>query len=122
MFDAAGAAEAADGIGLARETFVDASRPTKASPPFLVLRRSGGSTPGSDTRPTATPRCAVPDAPGPHGTIRGRWSCTAMAPTSGLDNATHYIEHLVRNGYVMAAQAFPLTSSAGPTRSCRPPT
>ena len=31
------------------------------------------------------------------------------------DNATHFIEHLARNGYVVAAPAFPLTSSAAHT-------
>ena len=107
------ASEAAGGIGLARETFVDASRPTKASPPF----------PGAPDRrldtwiwyPAETDDSApVPDAQPRAG---GPWPFVVYSHgTYGRpDNATHFIEHLVRNGYVMAAPAFPLTSSAAHT-------
>lgn len=108
------ACAAAEGIGIARETFVDASRPTKASPPFAGApdRRldtwiwypaeTGGGTPVPDAEPRS-------DGPWPlivysHGTY-GR-----------PDNATHFIEHLVSNGYVVAAPAFPLTSSVAHTQ------
>ena len=110
---AAGAGQTADGIGLARETFVDASRPTKASPPFQGAPDRRLDTwiwyPAEADAPAPVPDAAArADRPWPlvlysHGTY-GR-----------PDNATHFIEHLVRNGYVVAAPAFPLTSSAAHT-------
>ena len=110
----ASAARAADGVGLARETFVDASRPTKASPPFAGApdRRidtwiwypaaGDGDEPAADAPPRA-------DGPWPlvvysHGTY-GR-----------PDDASHLSEHLARRGYVVAAPAFPLTSRAAHTQ------
>ena len=107
------AAVDAQGIGLARETFIDPSRPTKASPPFagapdrrldtwIWYPAAGG---GSDPEPDAAPR---PGGPWPlivysHGTY------------SRPDAATHLCEHLARHGYVVAAPAFPLTSSVAHT-------
>ena len=103
---------AAQGIGLGRETFVDATRPTKASPPFAgapdrrldtwIWYPAAG---GGDPEPDAAPR---PGGPWPlivysHGTY-GR-----------PDNATHFCEQLARSGYVVAAPAFPLTSSVAHT-------
>ena len=108
------ASVAADGIGLARETFVDASRPTKASPPFESApdRRLDtwiwypalvdGTAPVSDAPPRV-------DGPWPlvvfsHGTY------------SRPDAATHFCEYLVRHGYVVAAPTFPLTSRVAHTQ------
>ncbi len=114
LLAAAGVGEGDDGIGLARETFVDASRPTKASRPF----------PGAPDRRLDTwiwypaeggGAAPVADAPARAG---GPWPLVVYSHgTDGQpDNATHFIEHLVRNGYVVAAPAFPLTSSVAHTR------
>ncbi len=102
-------ATAAEGIGLARETFVDASRPTKASPPFAGSpdRRldtwiwypadAGGALPMPDAAPLAGgPRPLIVYSHGTYGQP---------------DNATHFLFDLVRHGYIVAAPAFPLTSS-----------
>ena len=108
------AGAAAEGIGVARETFVDGSRPTKASPPFAGApdRRldtwiwypaeAGGASPAPDAQPQAG----------------GPWPLIVYSHgTYGRpDNATHFVEHLVRNGYVVAAPAFPLTSSVAHTQ------
>ena len=110
----AGAGEAAGGIGRARETFVDASRPTRASPPFpgapdrrldtWIWYPAEGD--GSSPVPDADPRAGGP------------WPLVVYSHgTYGRpDNATHFIEHLAHNGYVVAAPAFPLTSSVAHTR------
>ncbi len=101
-------AHAEGGIGLVRETFVDTSRPTKASPPF-----SGSSERRLDTwiwYPTDEEGDApVADAP-PR--ADGPWPLVVYSHgTYGQpDNATHLVWHLVRHGYVVAAPAFPLTS------------
>ena len=114
LIAAAAAPAAAQGIGLARETFVDASRPTKPSPPFTGAadRRldtwiwypaaGGGAEPVADAEPRSG----------------GPWPLVVYSHgTYGRpDNATHFIKHLVRNGYVVAAPAFPLTSSVAHTR------
>lgn len=99
---------AADGIGLARETFVDPSRPTKPSPPFTgsTNRRldtwiwypadANAGEPISDAKPLAGgPRPLIIYSHGTYGQP---------------DNATHFLYDLVRHGYIVAAPAFPLTS------------
>jgi len=107
-------AAASVGIGQAREVFVDSSRATKASPPFggAAVRRldtwiwypahvdEGGEVP--------------PGAPAAAG---GPWPLIVYSHgTYGRpDNASHFCEYLVRQGYVVAAPAFPLTSSASDT-------
>ena len=105
---------AAQGVGVARETFVDATRPTKASPPF-----AGAPDRRLDTwiwYPAATDGAAAVDDADP--LAGGPWPLIVYSHgTYGRpDNATHFIEHLVRNGYVVAAPAFPLTSSAAHTQ------
>lgn len=110
---AAAAPAAAQGVGVARETFVDTSRPTQPSPPFAGApdRRldtwiwypagGGGVAPAADAEPRSG----------------GPWPLVVYSHgTYGRpDNAMHFIEHLVRNGYVVAAPAFPLTSSVAHT-------
>jgi predicted dienelactone hydrolase len=106
------AAEA--GIGLAREVFVDAARPTKASPPF-----AGAPDRRLDTwiwyPAAAADEEPVADAPVATG---GPWPLILYSHgTYGRpDNATHFVEFLARRGYVVAAPAFPLTSSAAHTK------
>ena len=103
-------ADSESALGLAREVFVDPSRPTKASPPF-----EGSADRRLDTwiwYPAASEGADAPlseGAPWPlvvysHGTY-GR-----------PDNATHFCEFLARRGYVVAASAFPLTSSVSHTK------
>ncbi|MFP6639735.1 MAG: dienelactone hydrolase family protein, partial [Myxococcota bacterium] len=101
------------GIGLAREVFVDASRPTKASPPF-----EGAATRRLDTwiwypaaAPTGPPVVDAPFAAG------GPWPLIVYSHgTYGQpDNATHFCEYLARRGYVVVAPAFPLTSRVSHT-------
>ena len=108
------ACAAAEGIGVARETFVDASRPTQASPPF-----AGAPDRRLDTwiwYPAATEGDGPIDDAEP--LAGGPWPLIVYSHgTYGRpDNATHFIEHLVRNGYVVAAPAFPLTSSVAHTQ------
>ena len=102
---------AAEGIGLAREVFVDASRATKPSPPFggaPVRRLDTWIWYPADADDDGEP---VPDAPLGSG---GPWPLIIYSHgTYGRpDNASHFCEFLVRQGYVVAAPAFPLTSSA----------
>ena len=105
---------AAADVGLARETFVDSSRPTRASAPFagapdrrldtwIWYPAAGGGA--------ATVADAPPRADGP-------WPLVVYSHGTGgrPDDATHLSEHLARNGYVVAAPAFPLTSRAAHTR------
>ena len=106
---AAGGMAAGD-VGLARETFVDSSRPTRASPPFAGApdRRldtwiwypaaGGGGAPMADAPPRAD----------------GPWPLVVYSHGTGgrPDDATHLCEHLARNGYVVAAPAFPLEGVA----------
>jgi len=99
---------AAEGIGLARETFVDGSRPTKPSPPF-----AGSTDRRLDTwiwYPADTDAGEpIPDAKPLAGGLRPL--IVYSHGTYGRpDNATHFLFHLVRHGYIVAAPAFPLTS------------
>lgn len=117
-FAALPARAAGQGIGLARETFVDASRPTKASPPFAgapdrrldtwIWYPAGGG--GADPEPDAAPRAGGP------------WPLIVYShgTYSRPDAATHLCEHLARQGYVVAAPAFPLTSSVAHTQMPAP--
>lgn len=105
---------AAEGIGVAREVFVDASRATKSSPPFAgapVRRLDTWIWYPADAADDAEP---VPDAPPDQG---GPWPLIIYSHgTYGRpDNASHFCEFLVRQGYVVAAPAFPLTSSVAHT-------
>ena len=96
-------------ITLAHETFVDTSRPTKASPPF-----EGAPERRLDTwiwYPTQedTEEQLRVDGPWPlivysHGTY------------GQPDDATHFCEYLARHGYIVAAPAFPLTSRVAHTQ------
>lgn len=105
---------AAQGVGLARVTFVDATRPTKASPPFPGAPDRRLDTwiwyPAETSDRDPVERApARTDAPWPlvifsHGTY------------SQPDSSTHLCEHLVRQGYVVAAPTFPLTSRAAHTQ------
>ena len=108
------ACAAAQSIGVARETFVDASRPTKASPPFagapdrrldtwIWYPAEGG---GDALVPDAEPRSGGP------------WPLVVYShgTYSRPDAATHLCEHLARHGYVVAAAAFPLTSGVAHTQ------
>ena len=105
---------AADGVGVARETFVDASRPTKPSPPF-----EGAPDRRLDTwiwYPAAVASTApVSDAP-PR--ADGPWPLVVFShgTYSRPDAATHFCEYLVRHGYVVAAPTFPLTSRVAHTQ------
>ena len=112
-FAAIPAGASAQGIGLARESFVDASRPTKASPPFagapdrrldtwIWYPAAGGGAP----EPDAAPRSGGP------------WPLVVYShgTYSRPDAATHLCEHLARHGYVVAAPAFPLTSRVAHTQ------
>lgn len=81
-------------------TYIDESRPTKASMGF-----AGSATRRLDVRVWS------PAGPGPfplviysHGTF------------GSADNAMHLVEHLVHHGYVVAAPDYPLTSSAAHTK------
>lgn len=101
-------------LGLAREVFIDASRPTKASPPF-----KGAPDRRLDTwiwYPAAAGTVGGPvlDAPLGEG---GPWPLIIYSHgTYGRpDNATHFCEFLASRGYVVAAPAFPLTSSVAHT-------
>ena len=102
------AAEPGLGVGAQQLTFVDASRPIKASMGF-----AGSATRRIDVRiwyptklaPAADPVPIASGAPYPlviysHGTF------------GSADNAMHLVEHLVRHGYIVAAPDYPLTSSA----------
>ena len=108
------ASVAADGIGLARETFVDASRPTKPSPPS-----EGAPDRRLDTwiwYPALVDGTApVSDAP-PR--VDGPWPLVVFShgTYSRPDAATHFCEYLVRHGYVVAAPTFPLTSRVAHTQ------
>lgn len=112
--DGAGTSGGAAAVGMAREVFIDATRPTQASPPFQGAgeRRldtwiwyPAGS--GSDE--------SQRDAPLAEG---GPWPLIIYSHgTYGRpDNATHFCEFLARKGYVVAAPAFPLTSSVSHTK------
>ncbi|MFP8874996.1 MAG: hypothetical protein VCB42_10865 [Myxococcota bacterium] len=111
LFASGAAADA--GVGLAREVFVDASRPTNPSPPF-----EGSSTRRLDTwiwYPAAVaPGLPVADAPFAEG---GPWPLIVYSHgTYGRpDNASHFCEYLASRGYVVAAPAFPLTSRVAHT-------
>ncbi|MCH2172445.1 hypothetical protein MK489_16835 [Myxococcota bacterium] len=102
------------GVGVARETFVDSSRPTKASSPF-----QGAPSRRLDTwiwYPAAiAPGKPVANAPVAEG---GPWPLIVYSHgTYGQpDNATHFVHHLVKQGYVVAAPAFPLTSRVSHTQ------
>ena len=107
-------AVSAGGIGLAREVFVDTSRPTKASPPFegeAVRRLDTWIWYPADTD-TGEP---VADAPLGKGSP---WPLIVYSHgTYGQpNNATHFIEYLASRGYVVAAPAFPLTSRIAHTK------
>ncbi len=117
LLAAAGVGEGDDGVGLARETFVDASRPTKASPPF----------PGAPDRRLDTwiwypaeggGAAPVADVPARAG---GPWPLVVYSHgTDGQpDNATHFIEHLVRTATSWPRRPF-RSRRASPTRGCRP--
>ncbi len=86
-------------IAARQVTFIDESRPIKASMGFA----------GSPTRRIDV-RVWQPAGDGPfplviysHGTF------------GSADNAMHLVEHLVRHGYIVAAPDYPLTSSAAYT-------
>ena len=113
-FTPAAAGMAAGDVGLARETFVDSSRPTRASPPF-----AGAPDRRLDTwiwYPAAGGGGGAPAADAPR--ADGPWPLVVYSHGTGgrPDDATHLSEHLAHNGYVVAAPAFPLTSRAAHTR------
>ncbi len=94
------AAEPATDSGARQMSYVDETRPIKASMGFA----------GSATRRIDV-RVWQPAGTGPfplviysHGTF------------GSADNAMHLVEHLVRNGYIVAAPDYPLTSSAAFTK------
>ncbi len=102
-------------LGIAREVFIDTSRPTKASPPF-----TGSPDRRLDTwiwypADVAAANGPVADAPFAQG---GPWPLIIYSHgTYGRpDNATHICEYLASRGYVVAAPAFPLTSSVSHTK------
>ncbi|MCB2079744.1 MAG: dienelactone hydrolase family protein [Novosphingobium sp.] len=110
-----GVAHSAETVGRKSITLVDASRSVKASSGFAgsPQRRLDVTLwyPARGSERNVAPD-AAPDTGGPwplviysHGTF-GR-----------ADNAMHIVEDLVRNGYVVAAPDYPLTSSAAYTRS-----
>lgn len=104
-------------LGLARELFIDTSRATKASPPF-----EGASDRRLDTW-IWYPAEGADDADGPPVLDAplgkgGPWPLLIYSHgTYGRpDNATHICEFLASRGYVVAAPAFPLTSSVSSTK------
>ena len=107
-------AAAAQGIGMARATFVDASRPTKASPPFggAPDRRLDtwiwypADVDGDDP---------VENAPAQTAGIPWPLGIFSHGTYSRPDSSTHFCEHLARSGYVVAAPSFPLTSRTAHT-------
>lgn len=103
------AVEAPFGVGLARVTFTDHTRPTKAAgafagTPYRRLEvmvwypaRVAGEEP-------------VEDAPI---AAEATWPLVIYSHGTGgsPDNASHIAKHLARHGYVFAAAAYPLTST-----------
>ena len=95
------------GVAQRAVTFVDKTRPIKAS----------GQFPGSPDRRLDLvvwyPTKAAPSSEDKgHPALRGPWPLVLYAHgTMGhADNATHIVRELVRHGYVVAAPNFPLTS------------
>ena len=103
----------AGGIGLAREVFVDTSRKTKPSSPFE----------GAPVRRLDTwiwyPADTIGDEPVSNAPLRRGSARPLILYSHGTygrpDNATHFCEYLASHGYIVAAPAFPLTSSASHT-------
>jgi predicted dienelactone hydrolase len=81
-------------------TYVDATRPIKASMGFA----------GAPTRRIDL-RVWLPAEPGPHPLV-----IYSHGTFGSADNAMHLVEHLVRHGYIVAAPDYPLTSSAAFTK------
>lgn len=102
-------------LGLAREVFIDTSRSTKASPPF-----EGAPDRRLDTWIWYPATATLSDEPAPDAPLAksGPWPLIIYSHgTYGRpDNATHICEFLASRGYVVAAPAFPLTSSAAHTK------
>jgi len=104
----------AQGVGLARTTFIDASRPTKPSPPFV----------GASDRRLDTWIWYPADVTGEHPVENASARTDAPWPLiifshgtySQPDSSTHFCEYLVRHGYVVAAPTFPLTSRSAHTQ------
>ena len=109
---AAPAREAGFAVGARQASYVDESRPIKASMGFagaatrrLDLRIWYPAAPTSGTGPARL----ASGGPFPlvvysHGTF------------GSADNAMHLVEHLVRRGYIVAAPDYPLTSNAAFTK------
>ena len=97
------------GVGMARVTFTDPTRPTKATGNFAgtpdrrldVIVWYPSKVAGEEP---------VEDAPIAEGTT---WPLVIYSHGTGgsPDNASHIAMHLARHGYVFAAAAYPLTSS-----------
>lgn len=109
--DSSAATAVADpyGVGLARVTFTDPSRPTKAT----------GSFAGTPDRRLEVmvwyPTSVVGEEPVEGAPIakEGTWPLVIYSHGTGgaPDNASHIAKHLARQGYIIAAAAYPLTSS-----------
>ena len=93
-------------IATARVTFVDETRPTKASGPF-----AGSRSRRLDTLVWFPAEGEAVAAGGPYPLI-----LYSHGTYGRPDNATHFCEDLARNGYIVAAPAFPLTSSVSHTK------
>jgi predicted dienelactone hydrolase len=97
------------GVGLARVSFTDSTRPTKATGTFAgtpdrrleVMIWYPARVEGEEP---------VEDAPIAEGAT---WPLVIYSHGTGgsPDNASHITKHLARHGYVVAAAAYPLTSS-----------
>jgi predicted dienelactone hydrolase len=96
------------GVGLARVTFTDPTRPTKATGAF-----AGTPDRRLDVMVWYPTKVAgkepVEDAPIAEGET---WPLVIYSHGTGgsPDNASHIAKHLARHGYVFAAAAYPLTS------------
>jgi predicted dienelactone hydrolase len=105
---AALAKDAAMAIGARQVTFIDESRPIKASMGFAgaaTRRLDVRIWYPADSQVKADPNLVAKGGPYPliiysHGTF------------GSADNAMHLVEHLVAHGYIVAAPDYPLTSSA----------